>query len=488
MVKNFLVLMDDQHSRNHLGCYGNTLVQTPNLDALARSGTRFTKGYTNSPICVPARASLATGKYVHETRCWDNAIAYDGSIPSWTHFLQDAGIEVTSVGKLHYRFESDPTGFDEQIIPMHIAGGLGDLMGSIRPDLPERTQSRKFSEQIGPGETEYTAYDRNISAKACDWLEKRAENSDNRPWLLFVSFIAPHFPLIVPREYFDLYPLDRIPPIKRANAELADHPWWRAFNNCYTFDRYFKDDEQRRVAIASYLGLCTFVDELIGNVLRSLNDNGFAESTNIAYFSDHGENLGARGLWGKSVMYEESVGVPVIMSGPDFPRGKIVETPVSLVDMFPTILQAMGVYSAAAMADRPGRSLLEIALEQDDPSRMVFSEYHGAAATSGAFMLRDGRYKYIHYVNYDPELYDLDHDPEETTNLAARTEFQDILKKIQSRLFELLDPEAVNTQALADQNALIEKNGGVEKVLNRGGLTGTPVPGGPSTLVAPSRR
>jgi len=83
--------------------------------------------------------------------------------------------------------------------------------------------------------------------------------------MLFVSFITPHFPLIVPREYFDLYPLDQIPPIKPANAELADNPWWRAFNNCYTFDRYFKVDEQRRVAIASYLGLCTFVDELIDN-------------------------------------------------------------------------------------------------------------------------------------------------------------------------------------------------------------------------------
>jgi len=480
--KNLLVLMDDQHNRNYLGCYGNTLVKTPNLDALAESGTRFTKGYTNSPICVPARASLATGKYVHEIGRWDNAIAYDGSIPSWGHFLQEAGIDVTSVGKLHYRFESDPTGFDEQIVAMHMADGKGDLMGSIRPDLPERTQSRKFSEKIGPGETEYTIYDRNISAKACDWLDSRAEISDDRPWVLFVSFIAPHFPLIVPQEYYDLYPLDQIPPIKQANQELADHPWWQAFNNCYTFDRYFKDDDQRRVAIASYLGLCTFVDELMGNVLTSLNDNGFAESTNIAYFSDHGENLGARGLWGKSVMYEESVGIPVVMSGPDIPTGKVVETPVSLVDIFPTILQATGVQSETAMAERPGRSLFEIATEPHDPSRLIFSEYHGAAATSGAFMLRDGRYKYIHYVHFDPELYDLDQDPEEMTNLASDAKFKDVLEKYQSLLSELLDPEDVNTQALADQKALIESHGGVEKVLNRGGLAGSPVPGGQSTL------
>jgi len=190
--------MDDQHSRSHLGCYGNDLVRTPNLDELAQRGTRFTKAYTNSPICVPARASLATGRYVHETACWDNAIAYDGSIRSWGHVLQESGVDGTSIGKLHYRFEHDPTGFDEQFIPMHLAGGLGDLMGSIRPDLPERTQSRKFAEKIGPGETEYTAYDRNISAKACDWLKHRAAHGEDRPFFLFISFIAPHFPLIVP--------------------------------------------------------------------------------------------------------------------------------------------------------------------------------------------------------------------------------------------------------------------------------------------------
>ena len=182
-------------------------------------------------------------------------------------------------------------------------------------------------------------------------------------------------------------------------------------------------------------------------------------------------------------MYEESVGIPLVLSGPDFPSGKVVETPVSLVDIFPTILQAVDASSEAAMAERPGRSLLEIAAEQDDPSRLIFSEYHGAAATSGAFMLRDGRHKYIHYVGYDPELYDLDEDPEEMTNLAAKPEFQGILDKFRTQLFELVDPDAVNTQAFADQSALIESHGGVEKVLNRGGLAGTPVPGGPSTIV-----
>jgi choline-sulfatase len=470
--------MNDQHSRNYFGCYGHPIVKTPSLDALAQSGTRFTKGYTNSPLCVPARAALATGKYVHDIGFWDNAIAYEGSVPSWGHCLQKAGVPVTSIGKLHYRFEDDPTGFDEQVIPMHIANGVGDLMGLIRPDLPERKQCEKYSEEIGPGETNYTAYDREISARASDWLSARAGQSDDQPWVLFVSFIAPHFPLIAPQEFFDLYPLEDIPPIKPADPDLMEHhPWWQAFNNCNTFDRYFRDDEHRKVAIASYMALCTHVDAQIGNVLASLKDNGFADTTNIAYMSDHGDCMGARGIWGKGVMYEESVGIPMLLSGPDVASGKVVQTPVSLIDLFPTILAGAGVETPDQFKALPGRSLFDIAAEPDDGTRMVFSEYHGAAATSGAFMLRDGKYKYIYYAGYEPELYDLDSDPEEMSNLAAKSEFQTVVAQYEKHLRDIVDPEAVNARALADQAAMIEGYGGVEKMLDIGVIDNTPAPG-----------
>jgi len=473
--------MTDQHSRNFLGCYDNPIVKTPNLDGLARRGTLFANASTNSPICVSARASLATGKYVHQNKCWDNATAYDGSIPSWGHYLQEEKISVTSIGKLHYRFEEDPTGFDEQIIPMHIADGVGDLMGSIRPNLPERTQSRKFSELVGPGETEYTSYDRNISDKACEWLKERSNGPQKYdPFALFVSFVAPHFPLIVPQKYFDLYKDEPLPPIKQSNPELEDHPWWRAFNQCYTFDRYFKDDGHRKVAIISYLGLCSFVDELIGKVLDSLKDTGFDDNTNILFLSDHGENLGARGLWGKSVMYEESIAVPMLLSGHRGLDRKLVKTPVSLIDVFPTILNSFGLGN---IQNVPGRSLFEIALENDDKKRLILSEYHGAGSISAAFMLKDGQYKYIHYVDYNPELYDLENDPGELNNLANQEEYKSILAYYKDLLMKKLDPGSVNAEALADQANLIERNGGVNKVLEKGGLSGTPVPGGRSTRV-----
>ena len=203
--KNFIIFMTDQHSRKFLSCYRNPIVKTPNLDKLARKGVIFENASTNSPICVSARACFSTGIYVHQNKCWDNAIAYDGKIPSWGHYLQKNDIDVVSIGKLHFRSANDKTGFDEQILPMHIANGVGDVMGSIRPNLPERPQSRKFSEQIGPGETEYTKYDQNISRKAAEWLKARSKNNKkDNPFLLYVSFIAPHFPLIVCEGNFHL--------------------------------------------------------------------------------------------------------------------------------------------------------------------------------------------------------------------------------------------------------------------------------------------
>jgi choline-sulfatase len=118
--QNLLYIISDQHNRNMLGAYGNKLIQTPNLDALAERGTRFSSAYTNCPICVPARASLATGRYVHEIGYWDNAFPYDGKVPGWGHELKAQGFRVDSIGKLHFRAVEDDNGFTEEIEPLHV--------------------------------------------------------------------------------------------------------------------------------------------------------------------------------------------------------------------------------------------------------------------------------------------------------------------------------------------------------------------------------
>ncbi|HJO74865.1 MAG TPA: sulfatase-like hydrolase/transferase [Rhodospirillales bacterium] len=475
---NLLIIMADQHSPKVLGSYGHPIVRTPHLDKLAGDGVRFTNAYSPSPLCVPARACFATGRGADQTGCWDNAHAYDGSVPGWGHRVQAAGHQNVSIGKLHYRQEVDPVGIDEQIVPMHIAEGKGDLLGAIRPDPPVRHQGRKFAEQVGPGETVYNRYDRDIAKHACEWLMRRAGEPATKPWVLFVSFIAPHFPLIVPQEYFDMYPVGDIPMPKPEDLRhFATHPWWKAFNDSIIIDQFFKDDDHRKIAIASYLGLCSFVDDFVGDILSTLEETGLAADTRVAYTSDHGENLGARGLWGKSTMHEESAGIPLILRGPDLPQGKVVKTPVSLLDFHPTILECIGAPASVDDADLTGESLLQIAAADDDPDRVVMSQYHGAASTSAAYMLRQGSYKYVHYVGFAPELFDLENDPEEMTNLADNEQYRSVLEDFEAKLRNILDPEEIDRRAKADQARLVDAHGGREAVLTRGGLHGTPAPG-----------
>ena len=482
---NMLIIMADQHNPKMLGCRGHELVKTPHLDALAKRGSIFTNAYSNSPLCVPARACLATGRYVHENKCWDNAIAYDGSQPSWGHRLQENGHSVVSVGKLHYRSENDQTGFDEQIIPMHITDGVGDLHGSIRPDLPIRYQGRQYVEQVGPGETKYTEYDQAITQNACNWLSSKSDTEKTEPWVLFVSLICPHFPIIAPQEFYNMYPLDLLPEFKTADEKLfGSHPWWRGFNDSFIYEKFFRDDEHRKITLASYLGLCSFTDHNVGRILEALDIFGLSNNTRVVYTSDHGDNMGARRLWGKSTWHDESAGIPLIISGPDIPPGQQIDTPVSLVDMYQTILNGVGLKICDEDKNLPGYSLIDLAINGADEERVVFGEYHGAGAISAAYMIRTSKYKYIHYANgFDPELYDLSNDPEEMENLAPDQIYKNVIEALYKILKGILDPDEVNQQALRDQNTLVEKHGGREFIIARGAANNTPVPGEKADLI-----
>ena len=472
MSSNLLIIMSDEHQARALGSVGHPIVQTPNLDALAARGLRFTRTCTPSPICVPARASFATGRHVHELRLWDNAMPYAGQVPGWGHALQAAGVPVESIGKLHYRRAGDPAGFDVEHIPMMVAGGVGMVWASIRRE-GERVvrDTRMLGDYIGPGESDYTRYDEAVAARAERWLAERA--GADRPWCLFLGFVAPHFPLVVPRPWFDLYPPDRLPPAKLHPRDgHPRHPWVEAQNAFNETESKFRDEAERLAAMSSYYGLCSFLDHNVGRVLKALEDAGAAETTTVVYTSDHGDNVGARGLWGKSNMYEEAVAVPLIMAGPGIEPG-VCDTPVSLIDLSETVIEHFG---ARLAGERPGRSLRTVAAEVVDPDRVVFSEYHAAGAVSGAFMLRTGRWKYIHYVGFEPELFDLDADPEETTSLAADPAFEDVAESFDRRLRAICDPEATDARAHADQAAMIEAYGGREVALKLGAPGATPVP------------
>ena len=475
--RNVLFIMSDEHSRHVLGAYGNSVVRSPTLDALAAEGTLFESAYCNCPICVPSRASFATGRYVHSIGNWDNAFPYRGTPSSWGHRLHDTGHRCDSIGKLHYRGSDDPNGFDNEILPLHVLKGEGDVQGMLRRPPPTRDSTNQLAGDAGPGNSTYLQYDRDIRDETMTWLNSVAAKRTEKPWCLFVSFVCPHFPLVAPPEFFNLYDLNKLPmPRLRNPADFPDHPVLRKLREVQNYDDHFRDEEHVRIALAAYYGMVSFLDDNIGRVLKTLGETGLDEETLVVYTSDHGDNLGARTFWGKSNMYEEAVGVPLIIKGPGIPVGRRVTTPVSLVDVYPTIIEAVGEESTLGERKLPGTSLLRL-LNGEGADRTVFSEYHAVGSMTGIFMVRFGRYKYVHYEGYRPQLFDLEADPMETRDLALEPNNEVTIAEGEKRLRAICDPAKVSEQAFDDQERRIRELGGAEAVLKRGSYPYTPAPG-----------
>ena len=473
---NLLFILSDEHNRDCLGCYGHPLVRTPNLDRLAAGGVRFTAAYCNCPICVPSRASLATGRYVHQIGYWDNAFPYEGRVRGWGHRLRDAGHRVDAIGKLHFRSVADDDGFTNRILPLNVVDGVGDVMGSVRDELPARRGTREGVTSAGPGRSTYLDYDEEIAARACDWLAGAAGRQGEPPWVLFTSFVCPHPPFVAPPDLYALYPHEAITlPVQNRLEDQPHHPALDALRRAMQYDEPFAEGEIRRVT-AAYYGACTHLDRQVGKVLDALHQHGLAETTRVIYSSDHGESMGRRGLWGKFTMYEESVAVPLIVAGPDVPQGGVSADPVSLVDAYPTILEAVGVPLAADDRQLPGHSLWPIAAGQA-LRRSVFSEYHAVASTTASYMLRSGRFKLVFYVGYPPQLFDLEADRDECRDLAALADYRPVVDALERELRALLDPEATDARAKADQRALVARHGGRDAVLAKGTFVNSPVPG-----------
>ena len=356
--------------------------------------------------------------------------------------------------------------------------GVGDLLGCLRDDPPPR-HKRDGILEAGPGHSTYLEYDARIAARAVDWLREHAR--DAKPWVLFVSFVCPHPPYIAPPRLYDLYPLDRVPlPPQWRPGEEPDHPALVRMRDLFGYGPL--DEALLRNAIAAYYGACTYLDERIGEVLGALEENGLVESTRVLYTSDHGESLGARGLFGKFTMYEESAAVPLILAGPGAPAGHTVETPVSLIDCYPTILEAMGLAPHPEDRDLPGQSLWSIARDPDctwlartnrpQPGSMpctrrtdLMPRVTGAGNTSTTSTSR----RTSSYLR-------------RPTHGTPRPGVRSLLRRYSvghegAGSTACWIPEAVDARAKADQRARIEAFGGRQAVLRRGTFDNSPIPG-----------
>ena len=464
---NFLVIISDEHRKDAMGCAWHPLVHTPHLDRLAARGTRFTNAYTSSPMCVPTRAALACGDHVHRTGFWDSATPYDGSASTWMHRVRDAGHELVSIGKLHFRSGEDDNGFSEEILPMHVVGGVGWMAALLREDPPAYDAAAELAADSGPGSSSYTDYDLAITAAATDWIAAR--RNAERPWAAFVSLVSPHFPLRAPPEFYNLYAdadFDLEP------QQLPDHPEIRNLARFFDYERHFTA-ETRHAATAGYFGLTSFLDDCVGEILATLEESGQAEDTVILYLSDHGELLGDKGMWTKQVMYEASAGIPMILAGPGVPDGIVRNTAASIVDVAATALDVMLSDDSA-----PGLSLRQLAQDPDDADRTVLCEYHDGGSTTGAFMVRWGDWKYVCYPGMPPQLFNLAEDPSEDHDLGSDVSQRAAAARAEgaARLAAICDADAVNRQCFADQAARIEALGGIDVCRNAHLFNHTPTP------------
>ena len=458
---NILVICSDQHHAKMSGYAGHPVVKTPNLDRLAAEGTAFENAYCNSPVCTPSRMSFITGKYVHQIGSWFMGIPLDAKEMTWPRRLKNAGIPATMLGKMDFCGAYQSGGFsDYKIIERRQAWDTyprntpfeDRLSNFVRKDKLEHIlhagvrQDRVTDGADGHNDAlGFYDHDRHVTDWAVNYL--REKNGKSEPWALYVGLLYPHWPYCVPKEYFDrYYPDVDLPKDARfPNPDL--HPEVRHFQDCMGF-RDMTEERLRRV-IAAYYGMITCLDDNIGRILNELNAQGLADDTYVIYTTDHGEALGTHGLFYKQTAYEGSVGVPLLMKGPGIPAGKRAQTPVSLVDMYPTVLDMAGL---EAEADRPGHSWLPIAKGMQPGAPDVFSEYHGNFFRQDWYMLRNARYKYVHYENCRPSLFDLETDPDELFDLALKEddETRQLLQKFRAALAEIVDTKAISTWAKRD--------------------------------------
>ena len=444
---NIIFICSDQHSYKYLGYAGHPLVKTPNLDLLAKEGTVFLNAYSGQPVCVPGRACLMTGMYASDTGSYCNSTVWDGSYPIWGSYLKNGGYFTRAYGKLELDGEKD-TGFDE-INTTHEHKVKPDITSLFRNPLCYRMKER--SAVNGKTRMDYHADDLEVTNEAVNFISKESKGL-GKPWTLYLGYLQPHPPFEAKEEYYNLYK-DADIDMPEVNDEELEN-----MHIVYQHLRHFKriatpiNKEKIRKARIAYYGMITELDKHIGKVIRSLKDSGQYENTYIVYTSDHGDSLGEHGLWYKNNLLESAVHVPLLICGPGIKKGKRISTPVSHVDVTPTLLELAG-------QDKPGylrgNSLLPLMKGKTNcDQKAVYAESHSEGNCTGSFMIRKGDWKYIYFTGYEDLLYNLKEDPNEKVNRINDKDCVGILADLKKELIIRVNPDKITYDAFRKQKEI----------------------------------
>ena len=452
---NLLLIMADQLAASFLPSYGHRVVKAPALDRLAERGMRFCSAYTPSPLCAPARFAMLSGQLCSRIGAYDNASEFRASIPTFAHHLRAGGYQTCLVGKMHFVGPDQLHGYESRLTTDIYPADFGWTPNWDEPDERVDWWYHNLDSVLQAGVAEATNqldYDDEVGFRAVRAIRDLARSSDERPWMLTVSFTHPHDPYVMRQRYWDRYDheeidLPRVGPLP--DDQLDPHS--RRLRHASAVDEVELTDAHVRTARHAYYAAISYVDDWVGTLLDTLDACGLSDDTVILFTADHGDLLGERGLWYKMSFFEGACRIPLIVAGPGIISGESPDH-VSLVDIHPTLLELAGI-ERPYLAPTDGQSLVALLDGERQPERTVLGEYLAEGAVAPIFMIRRGDWKFVYCAADPPQLYDLAADPDELVNLAADPQHADTAAEFEKYVLTRWDPEAMRAAVIADQHA-----------------------------------
>ena len=436
---NVLFIISDDLTATALSCYGNKVCETPNIDALASAGTRFTKAYCQATYCGPSRASFLSGYYPHAT----NVFGYIsprkaiGDKQTWPEYFKKNGYNSTRVSKIYHM--NVPRGIEEGTDGADDPRSWTEKFNSQGPEWRAEGQGETLernpngTKPVVGGNTfvyvkaeggDLSHSDGKTAAKASELL--RQYEKQDKPFFLAVGFVRPHVPFVSPKKYYkDLDFQDMILPPK-IKDDWKDIP--RAGINYKTSKNMKMNILKQKKSVGSYYASVKYMDAMVGKVLKTLKETGLDKNTIVIFTSDHGYHLGEHDFWAKVSLHEESVVVPLIIKAP----GKspaVCNSFVELLDLYPTIAKMCGLKKQTRLQG------LDISKLLDNPKQKVRDTI--LCANGKGILLRDKDWAFISYGkngNKGYELFDMKKDPKQYTNLAKSPKHKTILNRFKRRL------------------------------------------------------
>lgn len=447
---NIVLIMADQLAPHFLPSYDHPVVKAPHIARLAEDGVVFDSAYTNSPLCGPSRYVMMTGLLPAAIGAWDNAAEWSAEIPTFAHFLSDRGYLTCLSGKMHFVGPDQLHGYEQRLTTDVYPSDFTWHPKWDSRDRQDWFHTMRAVTDAGPVVTAVNIdYDDEVTFRATRWLYDQARSPD-RPYMLTVSFIQPHDPYVARSETWDLYDDAAIDLPKTSYEQAPKDPHSERLRWAIGASEIHLSEQQIIAARRAYYASVTDFDRRVGLVIKAVQESGQSDNTVVIVTSDHGDMLGERGLWFKMSFLERSVRVPLIVHGPGRFAPRRVSEAVSLVDLGPTLVS---IAANGETVDYPteldGRSLYPH-LVGDAGHDDVTGEYYAEGTTTPIYMLKRAGRKYIVAKSDPPQLYDVDADPEELTNLAP-SETEDV-SVVVSEISQRWDTDDMTRRVILSQH------------------------------------